>query len=903
MKQLLFALGMALLIAGCRAPLRIQMTGPDGTSQEIEVKKDGKVVEVGDDLRKKIEALKPAMENAIKAFLEDRVKNGDFKKDYVVPLDAVVANGIKEPLSDDDKAAILATGEVLTREYVKQIVYPAWAKKIVSGILTSARAKLETGDYAETREIIWGIEKTGVPEVDELVRRLGNRFLNKEVNPAEWFVLEKTIQTKFDEAMAKKDYARARKIIDEIAEIRAFSKLLSKAPSPMADETEDTLKVVDGKASGLLGTFALNARLAKFKEKLLADVMEKILAEVEETVAALVKSEDFNKAKKTVRAVSLVKNAEWDAKIKQFKEKKLAEIAAAEKAYLDAKMTKFVDELTAKVISLVESCEFSEARDTIRDVALIKNDEWDAKIYAVRIGLMNSVVNPNQLKYLKAEAAKTIDALMAEKKYAEVIKFIDEYPYVHDTFDQIMKSFDMIEKAMKTLKLEDKKSADYVASRLASIREKMEKRLGKYNGNEDYSELERALNELEKGYIEQHYDGKAATSVTNTIKGEIVAMVDAKYAPLTTWEMNEALRRFLDSKRPRLPAKVPEKVLEEEATVQTEAAEIVPVPTLGVISDEVDYDSQIAMAEAAIAKPSAVYGLEAVLGDYARIMRRCKAGNAVKPGEANTMLIASVFLNQPEMFKLALTLKGDVNAAARRDDLVRAPILLAVELGRLEFVKLIQDADGKYDVVDARGWTLLHYAAERGNLALVRAAVSAVKIDAVNNDGETALFVAVRRNQLAVAKVMLQLAGDADAQKKFVAIANRSGQTAFDVACVSNAHMLLDTLADAGAEYDERQLAAALTADCIGVAQWFVEKGFDVNADVVRKAADNPPIGNTTCRYLMAEGLKPSLRSSDAVKPSPEEAKPAEAKPVEAKPAEKPAETKAAEKPADKSVE
>ena len=654
----------------------------------------------------------------------------------------------------------------------------------------------------------------------------------------------------------------------------------------MSDESEDTLKIVDGKASGLLGTLALNVRLAKLKEKLLADIaaaekaafdakMKKMLAEVEKKVAALVKSESFNEAKKTVRAVSLVKDAEWDAKIKQFKEKTLADIAAAEKAVLDAKMKKLVDELTAKVISLVEAGEFSEARDTIRDVALINNDEWDAKVYAVRIGLMNSVVNPNQLKFLKAEAAKTIDDLVAKKQYAEAIKFIDEYPYVHDTFAQIMKSFDMIEKAMKTLKLEDAQSAEYVASRLAAIREKMEKRLGKFNGNEDYSELERALNELEKGYIGQHYDGNAATSVTNVIKGEIVAMVDAKYAPLTTWEMNEALRRFLDSKRPRLPAKV-----SNDATTSAEVEKEEPAPELGVISDEVDYDSQIAMAEAAIAKPSAVYGLEAVLGDYARIMRRCKAGNAVTPGEANTMLIASVFLNQPEMFKLALTLKADVNAPARRDSLVRAPILLAVELGRIEFLKLIKEANGKYDVVDARGWTLLHYAAERGNLALVRAAVPAVKIDAVNNAGETVLFVAVRRNQLAVAKAILQLVGDDAAQKKYVAIANRGGKTAFDVACTSNAHMLLDTLADAGTEYDERHLAAALSADCIGVAQWLVEKGLDVNADVVRKVAVITG-SNPTMNYLVSEGMKVSLPPSDAAKTPSEKAKPAEKTPAE----------------------
>lgn len=862
MKKLMFVLGLPILMAGCASPLRIQTTDSSGAVLEVEVKNtSGEVIEVNNDFRKKLAERKAALEGEIKAVLEGKVKSGDFKKDYSIPVDEIVAKGGKEPLSEEEMVVFRAVGETLTREYVKQIVYPAWAKKVVTAVLPSAKAKLADGDYAETREIMWNAEKTGVAEVDEIVRKLGNRFLNREVNPVQWLSLEKEVTAAFDAAMAAKDYAGARKSIGEVKGIRTFSKKLEAAPSPTVDETEDSLKVSDGGTSGLLGTVAVNTRLEALKGKFLADVaaaekaeldakMQAMLDELDKKVASLVEEEKFGEARDAVAAVAPVKDGEWNEKVNAAKKKLLDDVAKAEKAALDAKTQKLLDEFTAKVIALVEAGKFGEARDAIRDVALVDDGEWDAKIYAVRIGLMNSVVNPRQLKRLKAEAAKTIDGLVAEKKYAEAAKFIDDYPYVHDTFDQIKASFGRIEKAMKSLKLEDEQAAGYVASRLATVREMLEKRLGKYDGNEDYSELERALNELEKGYVGQHYDDAAATGVTNAIKGEIVAMVDAKYAPLTTWEMNEALRRFLEAKRPRMSA------------VGQEAG--LPASALGVISDEVDYDSQVAMAEAAISEPSAVYGLSAVLGDYARIMRRCKTGNAVTPEEANTMLVASVFLNQPEMFKLALTLKADVNAAARRDALARAPILLAAQLGRTEFVRLVRDANGKPDVIDANGDTLLHYASERGNFALVRAVVPAVKIDAVNKAGETALFVAVRRNQLAAAKAILRLVGDAAEQKKYVAIANANGQNAFDVACVSNAHMLLDTLAAAGAEYDERHLAAALGADCVGVAQWLVEKGLDVNdkhvLDAVVDGKGNV-IENATTRYLVQEGLKPDLKS------------------------------------------
>ncbi len=858
MKRLMFAIGMIILVAGCTTPLRITTTDASGAVREIEVKNSkGDIVEVSNDLKSKIDSVKPAIEKEIRSILEGKVKGGDFQKSYAISVDAVVSKNISEPLSEEEKSVFRAMGEALTHEYMKQIVYPAWAKKLVATVLTTANANLAEGDYQGAREAIWGMEKSDVTDVDELARKLGNRFLNTRVNPVQYALLEKDLVARTHEQVAAKNYAEARKAINAQAEIRTFSKSLETAPNQAAEESEDTLSIADGKPSGTLGTVAVNVRLAKLKERLLSEVaaaekaefdakMQALLDDLSEKVNSLVAAENFDEANRAINDFASVEDAEWKTKIEAERTKLLDLVATAKKAALDAKMQKFVDEFTAKVIAFVEKGEFDAARNAIRDVSLVNDSEWDAKIYTARIGLMNSVVNPNQLKHLKAEATKAIDDLVAQKKYAEANKYIDEYPYVHDTFAQIQESFDKIEKSMNGLKLDDAKAAEYVAVRLAAVRELMEKRRGQYGGNEDYEELEKALGELEKGYVAQHYDDAAATSVTNAIKGEIVAMVNAKYAPLTTWEMNEALRRFLAAKRP-------------QTSVESESSDGVAQPVMGVISDEIDYDAQIAMAEAAIAEPAPVYGLEAVLGDYARIMRRCKDGKPVSPAEATAILVSSVFLNQPEMFRLALKLKADVNAAARRDDLVRSPILLAVKLGRMEFVKLIRDANGKCDVADANGDTLLHYAAERGNLALVNAVVPAVKIDAVNKAGETALFTAIRRNQLAVAKALLRLAGDADTQKKFVSIANGAGETAFDVACTSNAHMLLDTLAAAGAEYGEKNLAAALSADCIGAAQWLVEKGLDVNADVVRNVREDPTkMGKGATRaYLIAEGMKP----------------------------------------------
>lgn len=88
--------------------------------------------------------------------------------------------------------------------------------------------------------------------------------------------------------------------------------------------------------------------------------------------------------------------------------------------------------------------------------------------------------------------------------------------------------------------------------------------------------------------------------------------------------------------------------------------------------------------------------------------------------------------------------------------------------------------------------------------------------------------------------------------------------------------MLLDTLAAAGAEYDERHLAAALGADCIGVAQWLVEKGLDVNADIVQRLAAKvrpvpPTLPSATYTYLVAEGLKVEAEEAPSKDTKPSE--------------------------------
>ena len=254
--------------------------------------------------------------------------------------------------------------------------------------------------------------------------------------------------------------------------------------------------------------------------------------------------------------------------------------------------------------------------------------------------------------------------------------------------------------------------------------------------------------------------------------------------------------------------------------------------------------------------------MNAVLGNYARILRLMKRGEVISTDDATTLLVGATYLGQAAMFKRALELKADVNAPASRDPRGRPAILVAIEKGNTEFLSLIHEAKGLQTVTDANGNTALHYAMKNGNLAVARVLAKAVDVTAVNKKGETALFTAVRRNQAKPVEFLINLikakddAETAAARKAFVSLKNLAGEDAFTVACRADVHMVLSPLFAAGAEFNTSHLVEAAAANRIAIAQWLVEHGADVNADGVMAAAFGSPDGEDTVtyKYLIREG-------------------------------------------------
>ena len=326
------------------------------------------------------------------------------------------------------------------------------------------------------------------------------------------------------------------------------------------------------------------------------------------------------------------------------------------------------------------------------------------------------------------------------------------------------------------------------------------------------------------------------------MKAEILALITKAPDPMTTWELNEALRVRLNKYVAQLDGLIKERDAANEAERYAKL--------LADIDGEVSFDSQIAMAEDAIAKqlgvkcPEAHLRLNALLGEYARTMRLLKLGKKIDAEQATVVLLGGVYLDQAAVVTRALKLGADVNGTSARDPLARTGVLLAIQTGHNSFLKQLADEKAALDPVDANGDTALHYAVRRGNLAVVKAMLAKNGVDKANKAGETALFIAVRRNQASVAAALV-------AAKADVAAKNAKGQTPMDAACLAGSRDVLDVLADAGAEYGPVQLTIAAAKDRLAVAQWLVGKGVDVNAPGVMHAT----VGKSdTYRYLLHEG-------------------------------------------------
>lgn len=627
----------------------------------------------------------------------------------------------------------------------------------------------------------------------------------------------------------------------------------------------DALKTSSSSSQAFLylGTTAVNVRTDVLTATLAEDCVKVWIEALRAEFAAIIEKEDVEGAAAFIAMLESKDREEFKPLIEECNEKLealkklLAERARA--AYL-AELAAACSAVKDQAVALVREGKFDEARAGIRDVELKMDPEWDAAVYVTRVDTLNSIINPRQCRALLEE----IDAKVAELKEAEdyegLLEYVKNYAYVRDTYREIEETIVKIKEAMIGLELKDGVAVDYADRLAAAIVNVLDNRCECGDLNEyDFSALDKALAEFQQAYLAQYYK-PGDTAATAAIVGDDVRnMVKAQFAPITTAELNARLAARLQAS---LEGVVQLAAVRDARLAKERYTALVKEMDGG--EGELSLDELIALIEDELPRqvgvicPCARLELNAVLGDCARVLRVMKQGGEIADGDANTLLAGAIFINNEQLFARAIELGAKVDVPAARDPRKRPALLLAIETGNTAFVTKIDEAGGANTVVDGMGNTALHYAAKRGELALVKVLAQTLDLNAVNERGETALFPASWRNNVAVIGELIAAAGDN--AEAFVNIADAKGGTALSAAARAEALAAMDALAAAGAKASNADLVEAAGADRLAVAKWLVARGADVNGEGVMAAAFRcqGSCDSATFRYLVSQGGIPA---------------------------------------------
>lgn len=749
------------------------------------------------------------------------------------------------------------------------------------------RACVAEGKFEEARELVWNAAITGDAAWDSEMFAFGLTLLRDIVNPADWARIEKEITAKFTELSTIGKFTELEaylssyplirqhtvKLDEQLARVRAEAEALGASPEKaeaiaksvcenMVTEAEQLVDHLDeivaaaSDAGGEVDKSKFEKELEIYAVKLAAyhatdENVTKIVAKLRTELGALIANPENPRTTRLMLGTNAVND-----RIKSLTAKLLASIAQTKTAWEDQEHARLVTDLEKRVREAVREGRFDDARNAIRDEKLIGRQDLDLSLYELRIGLLDSCVNPAQLDALLAEIDAKIAAFVDAEDYAGALKYIEDYPYVHDQYEQIDAALAAVKAAMLALEIAPNEAEKDAKVRFfASIQELLEKRRESWKPERDLSNVEKALSEVAKALFEHlNKHPELIESERRAEYAHILADIAALDRTITTWELNQRLRERLTSFVENLTKKL---------AVQNYAK------LLSEIDAEVSFDSQIAIAEEAISRQLGVkcdrasFKVNALLGEYARVFRLVKKTGNVTPEQATTMLLGAAYLDQAQVLKRALELGADVNGVSARDPRGRTALALAVDTGHSGLVAALVNAGADLSATDKDGNAVIHYAAKSGNISVLRAIVAGAAVNVKNACGNTPLAIAVVRNQPAVVEFLVHAVAE-ESRTAFVDSANNEGETAFNIAAKFGSRDVLDVLSAAGATYSTKDLIIAEKADHVAVAQWLVNQGLDVNAEGVMAAACP---ATQTGRYLVSEGGVCAGHACDICKP------------------------------------
>lgn len=808
--------------------------------------------------------------------------------------------GIPVDLSAGERAA----AEAKRAEIIRDRLIDAWADYRIDRLRKGVETLLGQGKFEAARELVWRVQATPCAEVNAKVDTARTALLNERVNIVEWATLEKIVRDRVAELRRLGDLSGARAYLQGIRPVRAYTvlfdeqleavgrtldalKIPADAYAPVfaatraaiaeafADRTE-TLKAAKAEAPKPPTPPNADAYIQAVKD--LREVLVKygcaeaqadaIVEDLKKGVAKLFALYAMPKpvaapqpGAPTVAALGVTRLndkllALRDALLKEVVEEEIAAavaardwaaaralladtVAAALQARRDALLAQALE---AEVRAAVEAGDWAAARAAIRDFPALGDAVRDAAFVVIRVAQLNSLVNPAQCKALLAEMEAKVAELLEAGDPEGARAWLMDYAFVDDDYPAIIAALGEADAALDALGLD----ADAVGQEVADVRAALQALLDARRGGmppeerpePDTSALEKALDALEKAAARQTNDAEAVAACIEPLRALAKKAAEPKpVESLTTKAMNEALR----DRRDALLREVDLALLAKAGEAAGEAYERL----LAAMDKEVAFDSQVVLAQNAAARAH-LDRLGAVLADYARAFRALKRGAALDAAQKATLAVGAVYLDQPQVLEWARGLGADLDAPAPRDPIARPAVLVAIQCGDAALVRTLARAGAKLTVADANGWTAFHHAVARGDYGVMRLTLAFAGANAADKAGRTALFIAAERNQPALVAWLIDHGADAKA-------AAADGAGLLEAASAAGARDVLEPLLAAGAPLDaDACLRLAAANDRLGVAQWLVARGADVNAPGVMDAAK----GDTRA-YLIGQGGVP----------------------------------------------
>eukprot|EP00808_Paulinella_micropora_P024855 g56495.t1 len=176
------------------------------------------------------------------------------------------------------------------------------------------------------------------------------------------------------------------------------------------------------------------------------------------------------------------------------------------------------------------------------------------------------------------------------------------------------------------------------------------------------------------------------------------------------------------------------------------------------------------------------------------LVKECGCGVESTDDDAATILHHAAWAGHADIVKLLVTELGANREA--RDVHGRTPLSGAVWRGHMEIIRLLVAQGADVNSRDQSGCTALSLAAERGDVAVVRALAIELgaKVDSVDESGSTALFDAAWNDKLDVVQCLVTECGCNVNQ------ADNQGKTAIYYAAQQHSHAVVAFLAEANAQ-------------------------------------------------------------------------------------------------------